>query len=82
MIPKSGYRFSEKIMLRQIRESGMTIRGKVIPPLACCFSPALLRDSLLPLGRDAEAGAVEGDSLIAPCSEKGLCYPDRFESLK
>jgi hypothetical protein len=30
MIRKSGYRFSEKIMLKQERQSGMTIRRKVI----------------------------------------------------
>jgi hypothetical protein len=30
MIPKSGYRFSEKIMLKLKSQSGMTIR-KVIP---------------------------------------------------
>jgi len=31
MIPKSGHRFSEKIMLKQTTESVMTIRRKVIP---------------------------------------------------
>jgi len=31
MIPKSGYRFSEKIMLQQEGKSGMTIRRSVIP---------------------------------------------------
>jgi len=31
MIPKSGRRFSEKIMFHQSGESGMTIRTKVIP---------------------------------------------------
>jgi hypothetical protein len=31
MIPKSGYRFSEKIMLQQINENGMTMLKKVIP---------------------------------------------------
>jgi len=31
MIRKSGYRFSEKIMLKSKRQSGMTIRRKVIP---------------------------------------------------
>jgi len=31
MIPKSGYRFSEKIMLQQKHESGMAFRTKVIP---------------------------------------------------
>src|ERR1700730_8498684 len=31
MIPKCGYRFSEKIMRKQERWSGMTIRRKVIP---------------------------------------------------
>jgi hypothetical protein len=30
MIPKSGYRFSEKIMLQQKRKSGMTIRTKAM----------------------------------------------------
>jgi hypothetical protein len=30
MIPKSGTRFSEKIMLEQMGWSGMTIRRKVI----------------------------------------------------
>ena len=30
MIPKSGYRFSEKIMLKQKRKSGMTTRREVI----------------------------------------------------
>jgi hypothetical protein len=30
MIRKSGYRFSEKIMLKQERQSGMTIRRIVI----------------------------------------------------
>jgi len=30
MIAESGYRFSEKIMLRHGAGSGMTIRGKVI----------------------------------------------------
>jgi len=31
MIPKSVQRFSEKIMLKQKSQSGMTIRRKVIP---------------------------------------------------
>jgi hypothetical protein len=31
MIPKSGYRFSEKIMLKKWSWSGMTIRRNVIP---------------------------------------------------
>jgi len=31
MIPKSGDRFSEKIMRQQKHESGMIIRTKVIP---------------------------------------------------
>jgi acetoacetate decarboxylase len=31
MIPKSGYRFSEKIMLKQKRSSGTTIRRQVVP---------------------------------------------------
>jgi hypothetical protein len=31
MDPKSGNRFSEKIMLKQKNQGGMTIRGKVIP---------------------------------------------------
>jgi hypothetical protein len=31
MIPKSVKRFSEKIMPKQKGQSGMTIRGKVIP---------------------------------------------------
>jgi hypothetical protein len=30
MIRKSGYRFSEKLMLKQKGQSGMTIRKKVI----------------------------------------------------
>ena len=30
MIPKSGYRFSEKIMRKAKRQSGMTIRRNVI----------------------------------------------------
>jgi hypothetical protein len=30
MIPKSGCRFSDKIMLKSKRQSGMTIRGKFI----------------------------------------------------
>jgi hypothetical protein len=30
MIPKSGYRFSERIMLKPKNESGMVIRRKVI----------------------------------------------------
>jgi len=31
MIPKSGNRFSEKIMLKQKKQIGMTIRRIVIP---------------------------------------------------
>jgi hypothetical protein len=31
MIPKSGHRFSEKIMLQQNDGAGMTIRRKVMP---------------------------------------------------
>jgi len=31
MIPKSGYRFSEKIMRKQKSQSGMTMRCNVIP---------------------------------------------------
>ena len=32
MIPKSVKRFSEKIMRKRKSSSGITIRGKVIPP--------------------------------------------------
>jgi len=32
MIPKNGYRFSEKMMLQQQPWSGMAIQGKVITP--------------------------------------------------
>jgi len=31
MIPKSGYRFSEKIMLKHKEWSGMMVRRKIIP---------------------------------------------------
>jgi hypothetical protein len=31
MIRKGGHRFSEKIMLKKIRQSGMAIRRKAIP---------------------------------------------------